>query len=572
MLLKSLQEKEMAETQPIPPVNENYADYIVQYSKNIHGPMEYTSDANFQIIDGNFAVLYVPMAETGPPQINNYSYNSIPKCYTYMDIEGLNSSGILRLHEQPYLRLRGQGTAVAIVDSGIDYTHPAFKKGNQTRIAAIWDQSLPENGTEQVPYGREFTGEQIQAALDSGNPGELVPSVDTDGHGTFLAGIAAGSSLPASDFSGAAPEAEIIVVKLKQAKEYLRQFYLIPRDAAAYQENDIMLGIWYAIRKARERGRSLAVCIGMGTNLGAHLGGSPLARYMNNATHYTQNVVAVAAGNEGNTRNHFYGVAGEKEEQVAAELRVGENTQGFVLELWGQSPRFYSLRIQSPTGESHPVAAVRGNGTQKLTFVFVETTIEVSYVAVERESGESLFFCRFIKPAPGVWQFLVSGEYGQKMPFHLWLPAEPFINAETYFLQPSPYTTVTDPGNGADVITVTAYNDQDGSLYLGASRGYTASGYVKPDLAAPGVDILGPDTKGGFTVRSGTSIAAAQTAGAAALLFEWAIARENAPFLNGTNVKNYLIRGAARKEELTYPNPNWGYGTLDLYRVFEEFL
>lgn len=564
----------MAERQPVPAADENYGDYIVQYSKNIHGPAEYTSDAGFQIIDGDFAVLYVPLAETGTPVVNPYSYNSIPKLYTYMDTEGLNRSGILRLHNQPYLQLRGKGTAVAVVDSGIDYTHPAFCSGQRTRIAAIWDQTLdsPDAGAGPVPYGREFTGEEIQAALDSADPRKIVPSADTDGHGTFLAGIAAGSDIREESFCGAAPEAELIVVKLKQAKQYLRDFYLIPPGAAAFQENDIMLGIWYAIRKARERSCSLAICIGLGCSLGAHLGGSPLERYMNHATHYTQNVIAAAAGNQGNARSHFTGTAGEQEEQIAAELRVGENVPGFVLELWGSAPRFYQLRIQSPTGEILPVSALRGGDVQTLRFVFVETVIEVSYVPVERESGESLFFCRFLRPAPGIWQLLVSGEYGQKMPFHLWLPAEPFLGPEVYFLQPSPYTTITSPGNASDVITVTAYDYRDDSLYLSAGRGYTASGAVRPDLAAPGVDVRGPDLKGGFTVRSGTSIAAAQTAGAAALLLEWGIARENAPFLNGINVKNYLIRGAGKRDDLTYPNPGWGYGTLDLYRVFEKFL
>jgi subtilisin family serine protease len=578
-LLKSEAEKIMADVQSMqeqqlvpPAVNESYADFIVQYSKNVHGPIDYVSDNFFQIINENFAVLYVPLEIVGSLVVNNYSYNSIPNCYTFMDLDSLNSSGITNLHNHPYLQLRGRGTAVAVIDSGIDYTHPAFLEGTRTRIAAIWDQSLPSIGQENIPYGREFTREEIQQALDSDRPMEIVPSTDTNGHGTFLAGIAAGSTMPASNFSGAAPEASIIVVKLKQAKQYLRDFYLLPQDVPAFQENDVMFGIWYAMRKARELRMPLSVCIGLGSNLGAHRGSSPLAQYLSSASRYSENVFSIAAGNEGNTRHHFFDTINARENQLTVELRVGEGEPGFVVEFWGDSPGAYSMKVQSPTGEVLPVSTARGNGFQILSFVFVETRIEVSYVPVERVTGETLFFFRFLSPASGIWRFLVSGEQQEEMPFHMWLPSRPFLSEQTYFLQPYPYNTITNPGNAAEAITVTAYNYRDQSLYLAASRGYAAGGGIKPDLAAPGVDILGPGPRGSFVSRSGTSVAAALNCGAAALLFEWAIVRENVVYMNGITVRNYLTRGARRRDGEKYPNPDWGYGALDLYNVFENLL
>lgn len=566
------QEKFMEEIGILPAVNENYGDFIVQYNKNINGPVEYASNHTFQILDANLAILYVPLEETDGMPVNSYSYNSIPKCYTYMDQDALSSSGISRLQNHPYLQLRGRGTAVAVIDSGIDYTHPAFLAGKRTRIAAIWDQTQQWDQNGHVPYGREYTREQIQEALEKENPYLVVPTIDEDGHGTFLAGIAAGSNIQTEGFSGVAPEASLIIVKLKQAKKYLKELYLLPSEAAAFQENDIMLGIWYAAAKAREWNMPLSICIGLGTNQGSHTGGSPLEQYMDSVTHFSQNVISVAGGNEGNSRSHFFGTVGSPEHQVGAELRVGEEEEGFVTELWGNSPRFYTVSVQSPTGEILPVSGVRGNGKQILSFVFVETKIEVSYISVERETGESLFFFRFLQPAAGIWRFLVSGDRQQEMSFHMWLPSSGFISDKTYFIQSSPYTTITSPGNGKDVITATAYDYRNEGLYLAAGRGYSASGYVKPDLAAPGVEVMGPAPGEKYVRRSGTSIAAAQTAGAAILLFEWAIVRENAPYLNGTSVKNYLIRGAKRKEGLEYPNADWGYGILDLYRVFEELL
>lgn len=562
----------MAELQEPPATDEAYADFIVQYNKNVHGPIEYSSDEYFQIINENFAVAYVPLEIVGNLLVDRYSYNSIPNCYTYMDLDSLNSSGITSLHNHPYLQLRGRGTAVAIIDSGVDYTHPAFKDGANTRILGIWDQTLPGIGQDTVPYGREFSREEIQEALENENPLTVVPSTDTNGHGTFLAGIAAGSTMPASNFSGAAPEAAIIVIKLKQAKQYLRDFYLLPRDVPAFQENDVMFGIWYAMKTAMSLQMPLSVCIGLGSNMGAHRGSSPLAQYLSSASRYTQNVFSVAAGNEGNARHHYFGQINSRGDQVSVELRVGEGEPGFAAEFWGNSPGDYSLQIQSPTGELLPISTARQSGMQTLSFVFVETKIQVYYVPVERVTGETLVFFRFQAPASGVWRFLISAERREGISFHMWLPVMPFLSDQTYFLQPYPYHTITNPGNSGDAITATAYDYRDQSLYLAASRGYSADGTVKPDLAAPGVDILGPGLRGDFVTKTGTSVAAAVTCGAAALLFEWAIVRENDTYMSGITAKNYLTRGAGRREGEEYPNPEWGYGVLDLYNVFENVL
>lgn len=151
----------------------------------------------------------------------------------------------------------------------------------------------------------------------------------------------------------------------------------------------------------------------------------------------------------------------------------------------------------------------------------------------------------------------------------MWLPVTGLISPETYFLESSPYNTVTSPGDSIESITATAYQYRDNSLYLEAGRGFMPDGRVTPDIAAPGVDIRVPLLRGGYGMASGTSLSAAMTAGVAALMFEWAIIRGNQPFFTGTNVKHYLERGARREERLQYPNREWGYGGLDLYHTFE---
>lgn len=554
--------------------NEDFRDFIVKYSQNVHGMVEYVSDRNFQIINDDYAVLYVPKEQT-PIEINSYSYYSIPHCYTYMDLESVNASGIGRLQNHPYLQLRGKGTLIAVIDSGVDYTNPLFIRNGKSRIIRIWDQEAvsPEMETQkdtwELPYGVEYTKEQIDQALQEEDPLKIVPATDRQGHGTMLAGIAAGNKTEEKGFSGVAFEASILVVKLKKAKQYLREFYLYPEGVDIYQENDIMLGITYAIRCARQLNMPLAVCIGLGCGLTSHLGDTPLSQYADNASRFAQNAFCIAAGNEGNARHHFQGKVGEGKEEQGVELRIGEETMGFAMEFWGETPAIYRLAVQSPSGETLPVSDLRNLGKQTLSFVFVQTKIEVSYIMIERLSGNTLAFFRFLDPAPGIWKILVRSESSYHSQYHFWLPVRTLISPDTYFLQPSPYKTITCPGNARDAMTLTAYNYRDESLYIEAGRGYTLDGTVKPDLAAPGVEVLAPLLNGEFGYMSGTSLSAAHAAGAAALLFEWAIIRENAPYFNGTSIKNYLVRGAKRRESLQYPNPDWGYGILDLYHTFE---
>lgn len=562
----------------LPAQNESYKNFIVRYNQNAYGPIVYQSDITFQIINDLYGVLYIPSEQQPEIFINSYSYGSIPKCFTYMDLEALNASNVTRLQNHPFLQLRGNGTIVAIIDSGIDYRNSLFWRGNQSRILNIWDQTIidEENTIVQknVPFGREFTKEEIENAVKEENPYVIVNSRDENGHGTRLAAIAAGNISEEDGFSGAAPDASLIIIKLKPAKQYLKDFYLLPKEAEAFQEDDIMLGISYAMDCARKYQMPLSICIGLGSSQGAHVGVSPLCQVVNWSANFTQNAISVAAGNEGTARHHFQGILDRRYMQKASELRVGENEEGFCLEFWGDLPEEYYLSIQSPTGEALEVSTSIGATTQELSFVFVETKIYVNYVGVERQSGKTLIFCRFVKPAAGIWKIFVRGRNQTGAVYHMWLPVQGLISDNTYFLEASPYETITVPGDAEDAITMTAYQADNESLYLQASRGFLPTGgggygAVKPNLAAPGVNVKVPGIAGKFDVSSGTSLAAAQTAGVAALMFEWALVRGNEPFFTGNSVKNYLQIGADRNQGMTYPNEEWGYGKMDLYKTFE---
>ena len=551
-----------------PAQNEMYADFIIKYMGDFQEDLGDVPGLLFQKINSVYGVVYAPLREIGKLDINTYSYSFIPKCYTYMDLGSLSASGITRLQEQPYLQLKGKGTAIAIVDSGIDYRNPLFQNEMGSRIFCIWDQTL-EGDKKEVPYGQIFWKKDIDRALVSENPLEIVPSTDTNGHGTRMAAIAAGNYFPEENFSGAAPEAMLIVVKVKQAKKYLREFYLFPSEAELFQENDIMMGMDFAIRIANDRNLPLSVCIGIGSNQGAHIGKNPLSNYVDYISQFSLNSVSIAAGNEGAARHHYAGRLTDRESQAVAELRVGDKDPGFTMEFWGEPPEIYHLFLQSPTGEVLDISASLGDVTQVLSFVFVETKIEVNYVSIERQTGYTLVYFRFIQPAAGIWRIFVQGREGQNASFHMWLPVQGLISEETYFLEPSPYNTITTPGDSLESITVTAYQYRDNSLYIQAGRGFMPDGNVVPQVAAPGVAVQVPDLKGNYGQASGTSLAAAQTAGAAALLFEWAVIRGNQPYFTGSSVKNYIVRGAKREDRITYPNRDWGFGRLDLYHTFE---
>ena len=551
-----------------PAQNEMYADFIVKYMDDFQEDLGDVPGFSFQKINGIYGVVYAPLTEIGRWNINTYSYSSIPKCYTHMDLGGLSASGITRLQEHPYLQLKGSGTAVAVVNSGIDYRNPVFQNEMGSRILCIWDQTLEGDGKE-VPYGRVFWKKDIDQALASGNPLEIVPSVDTDGHGTRMAAIAAGNYFPEENFSGAAPEAMLIIVKVKPAKKYLREFYLFPAEAEIFQENDIMTGMDFAVRIANDRRMPLSLCLGIGSSQGAHIGKNPLSLYVDYISQYSLISVSIAAGNEGAARHHYAGRLTDRENQASAELRVGNKEPGFTMEFWGEPPEIYNLSLQSPTGEILDISASLGAVTQELSFVFVETRVKVNYVSIERQTGYTLVYFQFIQPAPGIWRIFVRGRDGQNVGFHIWLPVQGLISEETYFLEPSPYNTVTAPGDSLESITVTAYQYRDNSLYVQASRGFMPDGNVVPQVAAPGVQIRVPQLNGLYGNASGTSLSAAQTAGAAALLFEWAVIRGNQPYFTGSSVKNYITRGAEREERMQYPNRDWGFGRMDLYHTFE---
>lgn len=580
---------------PTNPTSESIADFIYRQGETT---TNLTYLAN-QILcmdtaSRNYDIFYLPISVSEPFSLSRYAYYTIPKLYTTMDTSSMEAAGITQVFQQPVLNNKGEGVLIGFIDTGIDYLNPLFRNPDGTsRIMGIWDQTLPAGEDVSPPgvadltsaqqssiqYGTAFTHEQINQALAAENPLSIVPSVDTNGHGTFLAGIAAGNELPSGDFTGAAPQAMIGMVKLKPAKKYLRDLYLIREDAIAFQENDIMMGVRYLRILASQLHVPLVICLGLGSNMGSHEGVSPLGALLQSLSEYTGIISVIAGGNEAGLGHHYLGTLAGEQEFDDVEIRVAPNERGFTLEFWADAPDLYSIGFISPSGEIIDRIPMSLGKEPVITFLLEPTTITVNYLPNESTSGRQSIIMRFSAPSAGVWHVRVYNRLFLSGSFHMWLPNAGFISPETQFLRPDPDTTLTNPANSMFPLSISAYNHRDGSIYIHSSRGFTINDQIKPDLAAPGVDITGPALTEGsaapppdqvppMTTRTGTSVAAAHVAGAVASLLSWGIVEGHDPTMSNASIRGYLVRGAARNPGYTYPNQEFGYGTLDLYQSF----
>ena len=570
-------------------VSEETGDYIIEYNSLYFEQIQRQDGVCISCINDTWCILYTNYP--GSRNINiQQGYYSVPKLYGLMDTTSFDASGITATLNQPLLNVRGQGVLIGFLDTGIDYLREDFKaSGGRTRIAAVWDQTIQSvnyeedtgeaAGTEQydreqvqgmVQYGTVYTREDINAALaaerEGQNPYDIVPSRDENGHGTFLAGVAAASET--ADYIGAAPEAEILMVKLKPAKKYLRDFYLLPERVEAYSETDMMMGVRFLQQYAIREKKPLVICVGLGTASGSRTGALPFADLLNTLARQVNTVVVTCTGNEANNRTHTSGLAVSDTEPSEIEITVGADERGFVMEIWAESLDILSVAITSPSGERISRIPARIDTGGVYNFLLERSQVAVNYRVVESASGYEVIFMRFINPAQGIWKIHVYSLTNIVGRYNAWLPLKQFLSGDTYFLNSNPSTTLTEPGAAERVISVGAYNHITDASYVASGRGYTATGLVKPDFVAPGVDVYGVRAGGGYTTRTGTSVAAAHAAGAAALLLTWGVTDGNLPYMGTNEVKSVFIRGAKRENNTVYPNNIYGYGKMDVIEAF----
>lgn len=506
---------------------------------------------------------------------------------------------------------------------GIDYENPIFRKiDGSTRILALWDQEqrvrqtaeteeegqtpvrfdaagrengrVRENGepvTYVSGYGTVYTDEDINRALKSASPQEIVPSRDEIGHGTFITSIAAGGIDERNNFEGMAPDCDIAVVKLKQAKQNLRDFYGINPNAACYQEDDILSGIRFLLDVSDQAGKPMVILIGVGTSQGDHGGNSYLEQYIDRLGNFIWLAVVDAAGNELTHGGHYMsrnpdnlsGViqnSAETGSRYAAregnpeivEIAVGRDENDFTLEIWGQAPGILAVGIESPTGQIYDdrtTSAVDLIEGAEVRFLYEGTRVIVEDILMEESTGDQVVVMRFRAPAEGIWKLRIFQDPEIVNPYHIWLPIREFLSADTRFLSPEPDMTLCSPANSNLSITAGGYNHKDNSMYAQSSRGYTRTGRVKPDVAAPSVNVFGAWKNNIYMNMTGTSVGAAHLAGAVALILDWAVTKGNYSQINTRIMKQMIIRGAKREPGIKYPNRITGWGLLDVGGIFD---
>ncbi len=594
-------------------------ELIVKY----HGSLDTLKALGIEVeyLIAGYAILTVPEQLVDyMVELEEIEYVEKPKRYFYEAEMPADNSCI----PQVTLRnpnLSGAGVLVAVLDSGIDYKLPEFRHPDgSTRIRFLWDQTLlpdapagkaagdnaerrnraAENGIGQPDSGGgedtaaplrrppagyrlgvEFSSEQINQALTAPSMQEqfeLLPSTDTSGHGTAVAGIAAGNS-PA--YQGVAPEAELLVVKLG-----------VPDVSSFPRTTEIMRAVTYAINKALELRMPLVINLSFGNTYGAHDGSSLIERFLDNAAEIGRTVICVGSGNEGNSGGHLAGsllqqntMPGSRDgvpsrtgliaRPVSVELAVADYERTLNVQLWKNYCDTYRIFLRSPGGQETQLPGMISGGKYTLRLEQTEVLVyfgePAPYAVAEEIYFEMLPVGRnYINS--GIWTIrleplqVVTGRY------YFYLPSAVVRSAGTGFYRSTPEVTLTIPATAAKVISIGAYDstyeayaDFSGRGYADANRtiGVVAAGLAKPDLAAPGVGIIAPDIYGGYTPMTGTSFATPIVSGSCALLMEWGIVRGNDVFLYGEKVKAYLRRGArALRGETEYPNGRVGWGGL----------
>ena len=539
---------------------ENVWELIVKYSGTLEAVRQ-TARSVTELLNG-YAVIVIEEERIGQlAQLPEVEFIEKPKKLYFQTDVGRQVSCIDIVQDMP-LSLRGKGTLIGIVDSGIDYENAEFRnEDGTTRIVSLWDQSV--NGRPPAGYlaGTEYTREQIDAALateDKEVRRQMVKTSDVSGHGTAVAGIAAGNGRGSEGrrFRGAAPEAELIIVKMGA-----------PREGGFPRTTELMRGVDYIVRKAVELRRPVAINISFGNTYGSHDGTSLVERFLNDIADMWKNVICIGSGNEGASAGH---VSGKVRRQISetVELAVQQREPALSIQIWKSYVDEMGVSVISPSGrQAGPFYEFLG--AQR--YILGDTELLIYYGEPKPYSVKQEIYLSLLPGKQyiesGVWKIvltpgrIVDGEY------QMWLPTQTSLNMGTAFLQPNSMSTLTIPSTASLAVTVAAYDARTFSYADFSGRGpagmYEGENVLKPDIAAPGVRVTAPVPGGGYQSFSGTSFAAPFVTGSAALLMERGIVRGNDPYLYGEKVKAYLRKGAKQLAGYErWPNALLGYGAL----------
>lgn len=541
-------------------------EVILRYTGSSASLAEKLSSFPITFLLGNYAVAQIPQEQIDAvASLPEIIYIEKPKRLFFEVLRGKTASCITSLQSSQPADFTGRGIFVAIIDSGIDYSHPDFRNADGTsRIRFLWDQTIypsPENGQlppEGYSLGTLYGNEQLNAALMAETAAErraICPSIDLSGHGTHVAGIAAGNGR-ASDgvYRGVAYESELFVVKLGT-----------PDPFGFPSTSQLMMAVDFCIRQSIALQTPLAINLSFGNTYGSHSGTSLLETYLDTAAQSGQLCIAAGSGNEGTGAGHTGGILSGNS-STTVQFAISDYQQNLSIQIWKNYWDEMVFHISGPRGDRITVPSSPG----AWRYTIGSTQL---YIYVGEPSPYSIFQEIYLDFIPlssyldaGIWSITIQAQKITDGIWDMWMPSSAVRNSGTQFLLPSADTTLTIPSTASRLITVGAYDSNRLTAAAFSGRGYTwNTRQVKPDLVAPGVDITSCAPGGGYDVRSGTSMATPFVTGSCAVLMQWGILLGNDPYLYGDKVKAHLIRGSRKLPFAeNYPNPITGWGALCL--------
>lgn len=557
----------------------NFDNYVVQYEGDIAAELSQYKEFFVIIINEKYAIVSVPKdfeININEPFIKSIVYVKPAEFYTMQQISPVEASKANFLQLDLPLNLTGKGVNVAMIDTGIDYLNEELMDNNgQTRVEVIWDQTI--SGIKPfeespVPFGTVFRRNEIQAAINAyregKSPYDIVASKDELGHGTNAAGIigAAGKN---SNLKGVVPDCDFLVVKLIRDYSYETQFKV---STPVYNITAIMAAIEFIYRYALAHSKPTIIYFPLGSNLGNRRGNGLLEQYIQSISIHRGIALVTSTGNQRANGEHTSGFITAAGMTSVIEIDVSPLQNDLWIEVWVDAPNIMSLEIISPAGESSGLISALINTIISYKFIFEKTNIKINYYIPEEFTGDELIRIRFYNLQPGIWRLRLIGNLILNGRYNAWMNQNEITLGETKFSPEDTYGTVTNPSSSSFIITAAGYNQNNNNVVNYSGMAFVDQYVNVIDVAAGSVNALTIAPNNKVAVVNGTSVAAAIVVGACAMLFEWGIVKGNDPYMYAQTLKTYLARGTTRRGGDIYPNPQWGYGMLNILLMFENMI